>query len=220
MKIVEGTPWVKDISARTLESNIEILLKVADAVAFAHSRGVIHRDIKLENVTIGDFGVVMLGGPRARGPDGDLATGPDGPPDGEPRRLPRLHGPELRHRPDHPHRPRQRHLPPGALPSRSSPATCCTPATTRTECLRNAAAEHHPPGQQEARGTERIRDRPQGDGARNWSTGTRRSSTSRRRSAATSPTRRASSSSTRRESDLERHAARAGTTTKFNLLRS
>ena len=43
-----------------LHENLEILMKVADAVAFAHSRGVVHRDLKPENVMLGDFGEVLV----------------------------------------------------------------------------------------------------------------------------------------------------------------
>jgi tRNA A-37 threonylcarbamoyl transferase component Bud32 len=39
---------------------LEIFLKVCDAVAFAHSRGVLHRDIKPDNILIGSFGEVYL----------------------------------------------------------------------------------------------------------------------------------------------------------------
>lgn len=60
MKRVQGTPWDKVIRTNSTSENLEILLKVADAVAFAHSRGVIHRDIKPENVMIGDFGEVLV----------------------------------------------------------------------------------------------------------------------------------------------------------------
>ncbi|MCE9605245.1 MAG: protein kinase [Planctomycetia bacterium] len=60
MKRVQGTPWSKAIGKRTQPENIEILLKVADAVAFAHARGVIHRDLKPENVMLGEFGEVLL----------------------------------------------------------------------------------------------------------------------------------------------------------------
>jgi len=60
MKQVKGTPWKDVIQQKLLTENLEILLRVADAVAFAHSRGVIHRDLKPENVMLGDFGEVLV----------------------------------------------------------------------------------------------------------------------------------------------------------------
>jgi len=39
---------------------IEALLKVCDALAYAHARGVVHRDLKGENVMVGDFGEVWI----------------------------------------------------------------------------------------------------------------------------------------------------------------
>ena len=60
MKRVVGTPWNKVIQTKTLAENIEILMKVADAVAFAHSRSVVHRDLKPENVMLGSYGEVLL----------------------------------------------------------------------------------------------------------------------------------------------------------------
>ena len=44
MKRVQGTPWEHKLLYLSQSENIEILMKVADAVAFAHARGVIHRD--------------------------------------------------------------------------------------------------------------------------------------------------------------------------------
>jgi WD40 repeat protein/serine/threonine protein kinase len=60
MKRVQGTPWMLVIVEKSLAENVEILMKVADAVAFAHSRGVIHRDLKPENIMLGDFGEVLV----------------------------------------------------------------------------------------------------------------------------------------------------------------
>ncbi len=60
MKNVVGTPWDRVITTKTLEENLDILLKVADAIAFAHSRGVIHRDLKPENVMLGSYGEVLV----------------------------------------------------------------------------------------------------------------------------------------------------------------
>lgn len=39
---------------------LNIFLRVLDAVAFAHSRGVVHRDLKPDNIMVGNFGEVYL----------------------------------------------------------------------------------------------------------------------------------------------------------------
>ena len=60
MKRVKGTPWNDVLKDKSLDENINILLRVADAVAFAHANGVLHRDLKPENVMLGDFGEVLV----------------------------------------------------------------------------------------------------------------------------------------------------------------
>ncbi len=60
MKRVQGTPWSHVIGKKPMGENLEILMKVADAVAFAHANGVVHRDLKPENVMLGDFGEVLV----------------------------------------------------------------------------------------------------------------------------------------------------------------
>ena len=43
-----------------IEALLQVFLKVCDAVSFAHSRGVIHRDLKPDNVMVGSHGQVYL----------------------------------------------------------------------------------------------------------------------------------------------------------------
>ncbi|MDA0841666.1 MAG: protein kinase, partial [Planctomycetota bacterium] len=44
----------------TLPYLLNVFLKVCDAIAFAHSKGVIHRDLKPDNIMVGDFGEVLV----------------------------------------------------------------------------------------------------------------------------------------------------------------
>src|SRR3954453_11588240 len=46
--------------AGRLHELLQVFLKVCDAVAFAHNRGIIHCDIKPENIMVGDYGAVYL----------------------------------------------------------------------------------------------------------------------------------------------------------------
>lgn len=60
MKKINGVPWSDSIQEKSLDENLEIFLRICNAVAFAHSRHVIHRDIKPGNVMLGEFGEVLL----------------------------------------------------------------------------------------------------------------------------------------------------------------
>jgi serine/threonine-protein kinase len=71
MKRISGTAWTEFVrqpeahrarfgSATPLEWNLEVLIQVSNAVHFAHSKGIVHRDIKPDNVMIGGYGEVYV----------------------------------------------------------------------------------------------------------------------------------------------------------------
>jgi hypothetical protein len=68
MKVVEGEN-LEDVLGRVGEGRLDadaladflqVFVKVCEAVSFAHSRGVIHRDLKPRNIMISDFGQVYV----------------------------------------------------------------------------------------------------------------------------------------------------------------
>lgn len=69
MKLVEGQtlaslirslPSKGVLETATLYMLLDLIVKVCDALAFAHSRGVLHCDVKPANVMVGEFGQVYL----------------------------------------------------------------------------------------------------------------------------------------------------------------
>jgi serine/threonine-protein kinase len=51
---------LEERTAKVLFQQLQIFLKVCDSVAFAHSRGSIHQDLKPNNVMVGEFGAVYV----------------------------------------------------------------------------------------------------------------------------------------------------------------
>jgi serine/threonine-protein kinase len=66
MKLVRGRTLAEILDGRPargggeLEAVLEIVLRACDAVAFAHSRGVIHRDLKPDNIMVASHGQVYV----------------------------------------------------------------------------------------------------------------------------------------------------------------
>jgi serine/threonine-protein kinase len=68
MKLIEGATLEATLSALGdvrltplhLAHLLQVFVKVCDAVSFAHSRGVLHRDLKPTNVMVSDFGQVYV----------------------------------------------------------------------------------------------------------------------------------------------------------------
>jgi eukaryotic-like serine/threonine-protein kinase len=58
-RLLEATRQARHGSDQ-LKSFVQIVLRMCDALSFAHSRGVIHCDLKPENVMVGDHGQVYL----------------------------------------------------------------------------------------------------------------------------------------------------------------
>lgn len=91
MKLVRGQPFGKfladlgdaRLTSPHLERVLEILVKICDAVSFAHSRDVVHCDIKPSNIMVGsygqvyvmDWGIALFRGER-EGPDETAFQGP------------------------------------------------------------------------------------------------------------------------------------------------
>ncbi|MGH7145488.1 MAG: protein kinase domain-containing protein, partial [Planctomycetota bacterium] len=83
MKLVIGISWwsilhpyteaEKDVARKfELDDHLDLLLHMCDAVAYAHSRQIIHRDIKPDNLLVGKYGEVLL---MDWGVAADLRTG-------------------------------------------------------------------------------------------------------------------------------------------------
>ena len=64
MKRIEGTLWADAVTREAAEpelvERLDVLLAVCNAVEYAHQRGILHLDIKPDNVMIGAFGEVYL----------------------------------------------------------------------------------------------------------------------------------------------------------------
>ncbi|MHC4211225.1 MAG: tetratricopeptide repeat protein [Planctomycetota bacterium] len=79
MELVKGRPLIEYCESRKLETRgrLDLFVKVCDAVQYAHLKGVIHRDLKPDNVLVDDFGepkVLDFGVARATGSDLQVTT--------------------------------------------------------------------------------------------------------------------------------------------------
>jgi serine/threonine protein kinase len=60
MKLVRGRRLDEHVREAPLAARLRIFERICEAVAFAHAQGVVHRDLKPQNVMVGAFGEVLV----------------------------------------------------------------------------------------------------------------------------------------------------------------
>ncbi|MHC4304211.1 MAG: serine/threonine protein kinase [Planctomycetota bacterium] len=79
MELIKGRPLLEYAESKRLgiRQRLELLVKVCDAVQHAHLKGVIHRDLKPDNILVGDYGepkILDFGVARATDSDIEVTT--------------------------------------------------------------------------------------------------------------------------------------------------
>jgi serine/threonine protein kinase len=60
MKLVRGVSLAEFARRHTRAELLRVFLRVCETVAYAHSSGVVHRDLKPDNIMVGEFGEVLV----------------------------------------------------------------------------------------------------------------------------------------------------------------
>jgi len=60
MKLIQGNELLKSYKQKSQSQLLEIFAKICETLAYVHDKGIIHLDLKPENIMLGEYGEVMI----------------------------------------------------------------------------------------------------------------------------------------------------------------